>query len=121
MERQPTAFGRMLSAADRALRPAVDAVVAGPPDDPRSVALRAAAASPYAPDLVIAGVASADPLGEWPLFGGKVPKDGVPTAYVCRGYACDAPTSDPATVIEQVARLAGAGTVSATQESPTGS
>ncbi len=119
MARQPTAFGRMLSAADRALRPAVDAVVAGAPDDPRSVALRAAAATPYAPDLVIAGVAPGDPLGEWPLFGGKVPKDGVPTAYVCRGYACDAPTTDPATVIEQVARLAGAGTVSATLESPT--
>jgi uncharacterized protein len=106
LDRQPTAFGRMLSAADRALRPAVDAVVAGDPDDPRSMALRRAAATPYEPDLVIAAVAPGDPLGERPLFSGKVPRDGLPTAYVCRGYACDAPTTDPGTVVEQVARLA---------------
>ncbi len=108
LERQPTAFGRMLSAADRALRPTVDAVVAGPPDDLRSIALRRAAAAPYAPDLVIAPLAPDDPLGERPLFRDKVAQDGTPTAYVCRGYACDAPTTDPVVVSEQVARLATA-------------
>ena len=109
LERQPTAFGRMLSAADRALRPAVDVVVAGDPGDPRSAALRRAAATPYAPDLVVAGVAPGDSLGERPLISGKVARDGVPTAYVCRGYACEAPTTDPGTVIEQVVRLAPTG------------
>jgi uncharacterized protein YyaL (SSP411 family) len=109
VERQPTAFGRMLGAADRALRPAIDVVAAGEPDDPRSVALRRAAAQPYAPDLVIAGLAPDGPLGERPLFSGKVARDGVPTAYVCRGYACDAPTSDPVEVTAQVTRLAAAG------------
>ena len=109
LERQPTAFGRMLSAADRALRPAVDAVVAGEPDDPRSRALRRAAATPYEPDLVIACVAPGDSFGKRPLFSGKVARGGLPTAYVCRGYACDAPTTDPGAVIEQVARLALAG------------
>jgi uncharacterized protein YyaL (SSP411 family) len=109
LERQPTAFGRMLGAADRALRPPIDAVVAGPPDDARSVTLRRAAAGPYAPDLVITAADPGGPFEERPLYGGKVPRDGVPTAYVCRGYACDAPTADPATVSSQVAGLSGQG------------
>jgi hypothetical protein len=99
----------MLGAADRALRPPIDAVVAGPPHDARSDALRRAAAGPYAPDLVITTAEPDGPLGERPLYAGKVPRDGVPTAYVCRGYACDAPTADPATVTTQVAGLTGPG------------
>jgi hypothetical protein len=98
----------MLAAADRALRPAVDVVVAGEPDDPRTVALRRAASAPYAPDLVIAGLSAAASYGERELFTGKTARDGVPTAYVCRGYACDAPTDDPDTVSEQVRRLTAA-------------
>jgi hypothetical protein len=109
IDRQPSAFGRMLAAADRALRPAVDVVVAGEPDDPRTVALRRAAAAPYAPDLVIAGLSAAALYGKRELFAGKTARDGVPTAYVCRGYACDAPTDDPETVSEQVRRLTAAG------------
>jgi hypothetical protein len=58
---------------------------------------------------VIATLAPGDDLGERPLFEGKTARDGEPTAYVCRGYACDAPTSDPDTVIEQVVRLAAQG------------
>ncbi len=104
--RQPSGFGRMLGAADRALRPAVDVVVAGEPADARSVALRRAAAAPYAPDLVIAGLPPDSPIQSRPLFVGKVPREGVPTAYVCRGYACDAPTPDPEEVGVQVTRLA---------------
>jgi hypothetical protein len=104
--RQPSGFGRMLGAADRALRPAVDVVVAGEPADARSVALRRAAAAPYAPDLIIAGLPPDSPIQSRPLFVGKVPREGVPTAYVCRGYACDAPTPDPEEVGVQVTRLA---------------
>jgi len=95
----------MLSAADRALGEPLDAVVAGSPDDPLAIALRRAAAAPYQPDLVIAPVALADGIGDWPLFEGKGPHDGVPTAYVCRGYACDEPTTDPDRVRAQVAGL----------------
>jgi uncharacterized protein YyaL (SSP411 family) len=99
---QPSAFGRMLSAVDRSAMPPIDAVVAGDPADPRAVALRRAAAAPYAPDLVIAPFEPGSDLGSLPLFAGKGQRDGQPTAYVCRGYACDAPTSDPAQVSAQV-------------------
>ena len=105
--RHPAQFGRMLSAADRALGEPLDAVIAGDGGDPRSVALRRAAASAYAPDLVIAPLSEASELAAWPLFEGKTERDGEPTAYVCRGYACDEPTSDPRLVEVQVGRLAG--------------
>ena len=106
LDRHPAQFGRMLAAADRALGEQLDAVVAGDADDPRAVALRRAAASAYAPDLVIAPLsADSSPLRLWPLFEGKVPREGAPTAYVCRGYACDEPTSEPELVRAQVAAL----------------
>ena len=104
--RQPLAAGRMLAAADRAERPAVDVVVAGDPHERAAVELRRAAAQPYAPDLVIAPLPPGSSLRTRPLFDGKLERDGAPTAYVCRGYACDAPTTDPRTVAEQVDRLA---------------
>jgi hypothetical protein len=113
LERQPSAFGRMLSATDRSLAEPIDAVIAGAADDPPAGALRRAVAGPYAPDLVIAPLESVmddgDAAAAWmvglPLFAGKAPRDGRPTAYVCRGYACDEPTSDPERAAEQVAKL----------------
>jgi uncharacterized protein YyaL (SSP411 family) len=104
LDRQPSAFGRMLSAADRSLSSPIDAVIAGDPADQGAVALRRAVAGPYAPDLVIAG--GDGRATEWPLFEGKVARDGMATAYVCRGYACEAPTGDPQEAAAQVARIA---------------
>jgi len=108
IDRQPSAFGRMLCSIDRSLSAAVDAVVAGPADDPRAVELRRAVAAPYAPDLVIAPRVPETGLPDWPLFVGKGMRDEEPTAYVCRGYACDEPTADPATAERQVRAQAGA-------------
>ena len=107
LDRQPSAFGRMLTAADRRLGEQVDVVVAAPEaSDPAAVALRRAAAAPYLPDLVVTGVEAAAPHAEWPLYEGKAPREGQPTAYACRGYRCDAPTADPAALRLQVASLA---------------
>jgi hypothetical protein len=106
LERQPTAFGRMLCAVDRALAEPLDAVVAGEPGDERALALRRAVARPYAPDLVIAPLASGSRLAALALFAGKGARKGAAVAYVCRGYACDEPTSDPDRAVAQVAGLA---------------
>ena len=110
--RHPSAFGRMLGAADRALGDPVDAVIAvGDAHDTVSTThaahLRSAALRPYAADLVVATLREGSELATWPLFAGKRPLDGAPTAYVCRGYTCDAPTGDPSVVERQVAGLAG--------------
>jgi uncharacterized protein len=106
LDRHPIQFGRMLAAADRALSEPIDAVIAGDPDDPRAVRLRRAAAAPYLPDLVIAPLPGGAAIADWPLFAGKGERDGTPTAYVCRSYACDEPTTDPDRVRAQVEALA---------------
>jgi hypothetical protein len=106
LDRQPSAFGRMLCAADRRLADAIDVVVAAPAaDDPSGRRLREAAAAPFAPNVVLTAVAPGDPHAGWPLHAGKEPRDGRSTAYACRGYACDEPTADEARLAEQVGAL----------------
>jgi uncharacterized protein YyaL (SSP411 family) len=106
LERQPSAFGRMLCAADRSLGEPIDVVVASNrAHDPAAEALRVAATRPFVPDLVLTGVTPSDPHAGWPLYAGKAPV-GAATAYACRGYACDAPTVDPERLEEQVSALA---------------
>ncbi|MGZ8563491.1 MAG: thioredoxin domain-containing protein, partial [Candidatus Limnocylindria bacterium] len=78
LEQHPIQFGRMLAVADRSFGEQLDAVVAGEADDARAIALRQAAAGPYAPDLVIAPLPAESDLNRWPLFEGKVPRDGAP-------------------------------------------
>ena len=106
LDRQPSAFGRMLCAADRMLGEQIDVVVATADtsaDDARG--LREAASAPYVPNLVLTSVARTDTHAAWPLYAGKAARDGTPTAYACRGYACDEPTADPSRLREQVAAL----------------
>jgi uncharacterized protein len=106
LDRQPSAFGRMLAAADRLLGAQVDVVVAAEDHSAEALALRCAAVRAYVPDLVLASVAPRDPQADWPIFAAKVAREGRATAYACRGYACDAPTTDPPELAEQVRRLA---------------
>jgi uncharacterized protein len=109
LDRQPSAFGRMLAAADRWLGDPIDVVVAAPDaEDADARRLREAAARPYVPDLVLAGVAPAAPHATWALFEGKAPRDGRAIGYACRGYACDEPTPDPERLASQVAGLTAA-------------
>ncbi len=107
LEQQPSAFGRMLSTADRLIGEQVDVVVATAAAGAGGRALREAAIGPFVPDLVLTTLAPGDPHAEWPLYAGKAARDDVATAYACRGYACDAPTSDPERLAEQVAALGG--------------
>jgi len=39
-----------------------------------------------------------------PLLTGKTMLQGKPTAYVCKNYTCQAPTTDVKTLIEQISR-----------------
>jgi uncharacterized protein YyaL (SSP411 family) len=108
LDRQPSAFGRMLAAADRHLGEPVDVVVAAAfPGDDAAHVLRRAASGPYVPDLVLGTVAVGEAHARWPLFHGKAARDGGATGYACRGYACDEPTSDPVRLRDQVRALAG--------------
>jgi uncharacterized protein len=102
MARYPTAFGHALGAADIAVRGAVQVAIAGDPGDAAFGALAQVVTSRYVPSLVLAG-------GEGPAADGitlLAGRGGVePVAYVCRAYACDLPTDDPATLGRQLDAL----------------
>ena len=99
MARYPTAFGHALGAADMAVRGAIEVAIAGSPSDERFGALAAVVAERYLPSLVLAAGAGDHARGIALLEG----RGGeTPVAYVCRAYACDAPTSDVAVLAAQL-------------------
>jgi uncharacterized protein YyaL (SSP411 family) len=101
MARYPTAFGHALGAADLAVRGAVEVAIAGNPADEEFGALAGVVANRYVPSLVLAGgtggAAQGITLLEQRGGGGAM-------AYVCRSYACDAPTNDPAELAAQLGK-----------------
>ncbi len=94
MTRHPTAFGHMLGVADMAVRGSVQVALAGEPRTPVFTSLERVVAEEYVPGLVLAG---GDPhAAEAPgLLRDRPAGDAGATAYVCRGFTCDLPTSDP--------------------------
>ena len=89
--RYPTAFAKWLTAIDFALADVVEIAIVGHPADPATQELLAA--SDLAVDLRVLAVA-ADPAGSVvPLLADRIAIDGRPTAYVCRGFACQMPVT----------------------------
>jgi uncharacterized protein YyaL (SSP411 family) len=113
MARYPNAFGHALGAADLAVRGAIEVAITGDPSDERFKALAAAVAQRYLPSLVLAGGMEGDGIA---LLEGRGTE--VPTAYVCRAYACDAPTTDVEVLGEQLDAIAAAVTASAPTSPP---
>jgi uncharacterized protein YyaL (SSP411 family) len=101
MMRYPSAFGHLLGSADMLINGAVELAIVGDPTAADFSALERAAAARYIPSLVIAGGA---PGGSLALLEGRDARDGHATAYVCRGYACEAPATTPESLAEQLAR-----------------
>jgi uncharacterized protein YyaL (SSP411 family) len=99
MARYPTAFGHALGAADMAVRGAAEVAIAGDPASEEFGTLASAVARLYVPSLVLAGGRGKAVRGI-ALMEGR--ERGEATAYVCRAYACDAPTSDPERLSEQL-------------------
>lgn len=107
-ERYPRAAGWALAVAEAVLDGPREVAVVGPPDDPRTRALLRAAVSSSAPGAVLAlgEVVRAD-HADVPLVGLLADRpmiEGRPTAYVCRGFVCDRPTTDPQELAAQLAR-----------------
>jgi uncharacterized protein YyaL (SSP411 family) len=104
MARYPTAFGQALGAADLAVRGAVEVAIAGNPAEAAFGSLAGVVANRYVPSLVLAGGRGKGAKGIALLAG----RDGEePTAYLCRAYACDAPTTDPEALAAQLERVSG--------------
>jgi hypothetical protein len=75
--------------------------VLGAPDAPDTRALLAEVRRAYRPHLVLAVSGSPD-TSAIPLLLGRTRLQGSATAFVCRGFACQSPVTDPAALAEQL-------------------
>jgi len=108
MARYPGAFGHLLGAAELAVRGAVEVALVGDPSAADFRALGAELATRYVPSLVLAGGRPDDAAGV-ALLEGRPMQGGRATAYVCRGYACEAPVVEPEALAGQLEAAVAAG------------
>ncbi len=94
IERIPRAFGSSLVALDFLAEEPLELVLVGAPDDPSYQALDAVLAARYLPNCARAR-ALPDHDDTLPLLQGKRLVNGRAALYVCHGFACDAPITDP--------------------------
>jgi uncharacterized protein YyaL (SSP411 family) len=100
--RYPTGFAQWLGAMDLALAPALEIAIVGEPASPAARALLAEVRSGYRPNLVVA-LAADGASSAVPLLHERPAIDGRPSAYVCRGFACRLPVTDPASLRDELA------------------
>ncbi|MCS6936880.1 MAG: thioredoxin domain-containing protein [Candidatus Bipolaricaulota bacterium] len=98
LERSPQSFAHWLCALDFYLGPIDQIALVGEREDQRTIELLRVVRERFLPNKIVA-VASDDQLLEWdalsPLFRGKRSREGRPTVFLCRGYACQAPLTEP--------------------------
>ena len=96
----PLAFGRLLVALDFHLGPVVELAVVGRPEDPQTRRLLDVLRGRYLPNRLVA----AAPVGDStiPLLADRRAVDGRPTAYLCEGFVCRAPTADATELARQL-------------------
>ena len=102
VRRAPTGFGELLQVVEALAADPREVAVVGPAGTARDALLHAALGLPR-PGLVaaVADPDDADVAGV-PLLQDRPARDGAPTAYVCRGFVCDAPTTHPEEVAAAV-------------------
>jgi uncharacterized protein YyaL (SSP411 family) len=93
--RYPTAFGKWLCAADFAVQPVQEIALLGDPVDPQTQALVRALWSSFRPSLVAAQSPFPVPVGAPALLADRPLRNGQPTVYVCRNFACQKPVNMP--------------------------
>jgi uncharacterized protein YyaL (SSP411 family) len=108
MTRFPTAFGHLLGCADMELYGAIEVALVGEKAHQGFRALERAVAARYVPSLVLAAGAP-EILSIVKLLEDRPLLENKPTAYVCRGYACDRPVTDPDALSVQLEGAAKAG------------
>ena len=110
MARHGIAFGHLLGAAELAVHGAVEVALVGERERGGLDALAAEVARHYLPGLALAAGAPGGDV-EVALLRDRPMRDGRATAYVCRGFVCDEPTTEPARLgaqLEAAARSAAA-------------
>ncbi len=101
MQTLPTDTGTLLAAFDFYLSGPKGIAILGDRSLPETAALLDEIWTRFIPNRVLAGAPGGLPASlASPLLDGKELLEGRPTAFVCEGYACKAPTTDP----EELAR-----------------
>ena len=103
--RAPLALGSLACVLDQLVAPAREVAIVGPPDDAATRALLGEVWGRRDPYRVLAWGAGVSV----PLLTGRSPVNGRPAAYVCQGFVCRVPTTDPAELAAQLAVVARAG------------
>ena len=101
---RPPSFTALLAGLQFALGPTQEVVIAGPPEAEDTSALVDAVRSVYTPFAVVLqrppGAARVTELA--PFTEAQTPVDGGAAAYVCQEFRCEAPTTDPDELREQL-------------------
>jgi uncharacterized protein YyaL (SSP411 family) len=98
----PLAFGRLLAALDFQLGRTVELAVIGKPGEAQTGRLLDVVRARFLPNRLIAVAASPGAEPTLPLLADRRALDGQATAYLCEGFVCQAPTTDPAELARQL-------------------
>jgi len=98
----PQAFGRLLAVLDFQLARKVELAVIGKPADPQTLRLLEVVRERFLPNRLIAVAPGTDDGLAMPLLADRHAIDGRATAYLCEGFVCQAPTTDPTELARQL-------------------
>ena len=99
----PLGFGHWLNALDLYLAEPLEIAIVGDRQDPATDALLGAVTARFLPNRLLVGHDPADAdVFPTPILEGRNGLQGNATAYVCHGYACDLPTTDPHVLAQQL-------------------
>jgi len=93
--RYPIAFGRWLSAAQLGLARIMQVAIIGDPASSGFKNMLSAVRATYRPSVIVAASALPPPLDAPALLADRPSVDGKVTAYVCEGFVCNLPVTDP--------------------------
>ncbi|MGA3184971.1 MAG: thioredoxin domain-containing protein [Candidatus Dormibacteria bacterium] len=96
--RAPLALGSLACVLDQLVAPSREVAIVGPPDDAATRALLREVWARRDPYRVLAWGAG----GSVPLLTGRSLVEGRPAAYVCEGFVCRVPTTEPGELARQL-------------------
>jgi uncharacterized protein YyaL (SSP411 family) len=106
MVKAPTALGQALSALDLAVGPSREVAIVGVPGAQDTARLVREVHGRFLPNVVLAVGAPGEDAAV-PLLVDRPGIDGRATAYVCEGFACRMPVTDPGALATQLTEATG--------------
>jgi uncharacterized protein len=104
MTQYPSAFATMLNALDMALAAPREVALVGDRAQPAMQAMLHALNARWRPNVVVAAAPPDDSAASAliPLLRDRPQRDGQPTAYVCRNFVCNLPTTEVEEMVRQL-------------------